>query len=89
MIFSFDFYDHDNPQLWSKLEETLPADYTLLDPSFLQSLEPTMPVESFIENCGIPGPWDGEETFWISVLERLPQTYSIPDLTLLKRLFES
>jgi hypothetical protein len=90
MIFSFDDYEHTDLQIWVALEKILPEGYDAPDRAFLQSLDPTMLGESFIESGDMLNPygWDGDASFWLSVVQRLPEHYFMPDTTLIKRLLE-
>lgn len=90
MIFSFDIYEHVDLQIWDDVERMLPDDYVMPDRAFLGTLEPDPnAASSFIgKQSLLPASWDGEAEWLSAALAKLPERYAIPDMAVLKRLFE-
>ncbi|MNZ53190.1 hypothetical protein D3C78_710610 [compost metagenome] len=90
MIFNICNPEKLHTELWSLLEEKLPEDYKYPDCNFLLTLDPIFLGKDFIlEKTSLtPLYWNKGDLFWPSLPSQLPDSYSIPDGAVIKRLLE-
>jgi len=84
-MFSFDLYQHTDLKVWLEIEKKLNDEYQIPDKNFLYTLDPNFD-DQLIETKEWLLPKNQENN--ISILKNLPKDYLIPDLILLKKLFD-
>ncbi|AWB45823.1 hypothetical protein DCC85_17620 [Paenibacillus sp. CAA11] len=77
--------------VWQALSSLLPDTLQFPDPSFIQTLDLTGEAEQHLMELRAmtPSAWSAEDPLWAQIASRLPSTYTIPDLALLKRQLET
>ncbi|MNN11112.1 hypothetical protein D3C81_1240560 [compost metagenome] len=90
MIFNICNPKQLHTEMWDLLEEKLPEGYIYPDLDFLTSLDPTLLGKDFVlEKASLtPLYWNRGDLFWPSLSSHLPESYSIPDGAMIRRLLE-
>ncbi|MOA44287.1 hypothetical protein D3C78_1665400 [compost metagenome] len=90
MIFSICNPEKLHTEMWNIIEEKLPKGYKYPDMDFLMTLDPTLLGKDFIlgKMSLTPEYWPKGDLFWSSLPSQLPESYSVPDGTMIRRLLE-